>query len=439
MNLLTKYYRANIIATILVVVLSSICYYFMIHFILIEQLDNALKVEQQEVMDFVKVNNTLPEPSSYKDQQVNFKNAAGKKQQTFSNVKIFNKEENQVVPTRLLSFVIDLRGKLYEVEVSKSREETDELIKLIVFITLCIVLLLLLIVFLVNRFLLRRLWRPFYATLAQLRELNFSGKMKPKLQQSEITEFNELNKAVGIMINQLSQEYETLKVFTENASHEMQTPLAIINSKLDVLVQDENISEYQMGHLQSIYDALDRLSKLNQSLLLLVKIGNKQFIETETIRLDLLLKEKLSQFEEMIGNNKLTLDIEMQEVSIHCNKQLAEILLNNLLSNAIRYNKDAGLISCQLTNQQLIISNNSWMPALDAHKVFQRFYRPAQTTQEGNGLGLSIIKQICENNGFGIEYGYEDEAHAFRITFRKNSQLLPYYSFTTELPVRFTT
>ena len=416
MKLLTKYYRANIAATIIVVLLSSICYYFMIHYILIEQLDNALKVEEQEVIDYVKEHNDLPQPSSYKDQQVNLKAVNTRKERQFSTIKIFDKEDNEIVPTRQLSFVLDVKGKLYEVDILKSQEETEDLIKLILFITLGIVLLLLLIIFLVNRFLLRRLWRPFYTTLAQLKLINFSGKAKPQLEKTNITEFNELNNSVAVMLNHLGQEYETLKQFTENASHEMQTPLAIINSKLDVLVQDENISELQMGHLQSIYNALDRLAKLNHSLLLLARIGNKQFTETETFRLDELLKEKLSQFEEMFGNKMLSLDICITEATIHCNKQLAEILLNNLINNAIRYNKHAGKISIHLNQYEMIISNNSAMPALDEQKAFQRFYRHSETKQDGNGLGLSIIKQICDNYGFTIDYYYRDELHSFKIS-----------------------
>ena len=418
MKLLTKYYRANITATIIVVLLSSVCYYFLIHYVLIEQLDNALKVEEQEVIDYVKENHSLPNPSSYKDQQVGFKPATGQHEiRRFSTVDIYNNEENEHVPTRQLLFPIQVNGKTYDAYILKSQEETEDLIQLILVITLGIVVLLLLIVFVVNRFLLRRLWKPFNSTLSQLKEINLSGKTKLVLEHSSTNEFNELNQVVTIMMKHLSQEYDALKNFTENASHEMQTPLAIINSKLDVLVQDENISEHQMGHLQAIYNALDRLSKLNQSLLLLTKIGNNQFTEIESIQLDIAIREKLLQFEEMTESKRLVIKTEAEPVNIRCNKQLLEILLSNLLSNAIRYNIKGGTILIKLSKNELVIANNSVLPALDGRKIFQRFYRHEDTKQDGNGLGLSIVKQICDSYGFNIEYHYQNERHLFKILF----------------------
>ena len=400
MRLLTKYYRANITATIIVVLLSSVCYYFMIHYILIEQLDNALKVEEQEVIDYVKQNHSLPNPSSYKDQQVEFKPAGDQhKERRFTTVDVYDKEEHEHIATRQLLFPIEVNGRYYDAYILKSQEETEDLIQLILAITLGIVVLLLLIVFIVNRFLLRRLWKPFDSTLSQLKQVNLSGKTKLALEHSAINEFNELNQAVTIMMKQLSQEYDALKDFTENASHEMQTPLAIINSKLDVLVQDENISEQQMGHLQAIYNALDRLSKLNQSLLLLTKIGNNQFTEIENIQLDASIREKLLQFEEMTESKGLIINLDTEPVNISCNKQLLEILLGNLLSNAIRYNIKGGTISIRLSKNELVIANNSALPALDDGKIFQRFYRHEDTKQDGNGIGLAVAQQVVKAHG----------------------------------------
>ena len=200
MKLLTKYYRANIIATIIVVLLSSTCYYFMIHYILIEQLDDALKVEEQEVIDYVKEKGNLPEPSSYKDQQVYFK-SAGKQSvvRSFSTVQFFEKEENETIAARQLVFPIESNGRINIAYVLKSQEETEDLVRLILIITLVVVVLLLMVIFLINRFVLRRLWKPFNSTLAQLKMFDLSGKNKLQLEQSRIDEFNELNKAVNIM------------------------------------------------------------------------------------------------------------------------------------------------------------------------------------------------------------------------------------------------
>ena len=417
MKLLSKYYRVNITATIIVVLVSSIFYYFLIHYILLAQLDDALKVEEQELIDHVKQNNSLPQPSFYNDQQVIFFELTGPVERKFSTVKIFNKEENEDITTRQLIFSIKVADKIYKVNILKSQEETEDLVKLILLITLVIVLLLLIILFLVNRFLLNRLWKPFNSTIDELKKFNLSGKEMPELKHSTISEFRELNEAVIMMAGQVSREYETLKIFTENASHEMQTPLAIIISKLDVLIQDESINEQQMNQLQGIYQALDRLSKLNHSLLLLTRIGNNQFTQTENIALDKIVKEKLIQFEELTESRRLKITTDIMPAIIRCNKQLLDILLSNLLNNAIRYNIENGAISITVSTNKLVIANNSPLPALDEKQVFQRFYRHNDTTPEGNGLGLSIVKQICNDAGFSIEYFYRDDQHRVHIHF----------------------
>ena len=417
MKLLSKYYRVNITATIIVVLVSSVFYYFLIHQVLLEQLDDALQVEEQEITVHVKQNNSLPQPSYYHDQQVIFFELTGPVDRKFSTVKIYSNEEKEYITTRQLIFSIKVADKTYKVNILKSQEETEDLVKLILLITLIIVLLLLIILFLVNRFLLSRLWKPFNSTIDELKKFNLSGKEKLQLKDSSINEFKELNEAVTIMAGHVSREYNTLKVFTENASHEMQTPLAVINSKLDVLIQDESINEQQMNQLQGIYQALDRLSKLNYSLLLLTRIGNNQFTQTENIPLDKIVKEKLIQFEELTESRRLKITTNIIPAIICCNKELLDILLNNLLNNAIRYNLENGEILILVSTNNLVISNSSPIPALDQKLVFQRFYRHNDTQQEGNGLGLSIVKQICNDAGFSIEYFYRDARHQFHIHF----------------------
>ena len=417
MKLLSKYYRVNITATIIVVLVSSVFYYFLIHQVLLEQLDDALQVEEQEITVHVKQNNSLPQPSYYHDQQVIFFELTGPVDRKFSTVKIYSNEEKEYITTRQLIFSIKVADKTYKVNILKSQEETEDLVKLILLITLIIVLLLLIILFLVNRFLLSRLWKPFNSTIDELKKFNLSGKEKPQLKDSSINEFKELNEAVTIMAGHVSREYNTLKVFTENASHEMQTPLAVINSKLDVLIQDESINEQQMNQLQGIYQALDRLSKLNYSLLLLTRIGNNQFTQTENIPLDKIVKEKLIQFEELTESRRLKVTTDITPAIICCNKELLDILLNNLLNNAIRYNLENGEIFILVSTNKMVIANSSSIQALDEKLVFQRFYRHNDTQQEGNGLGLSIVKQICSVAGFSIEYLYQDSRHQFHIHF----------------------
>jgi signal transduction histidine kinase len=414
MKLLARYNRVNVMATIVVLLLSGLCYYFAIRYVLLNQLDDDLKVEEQEIIDYVKTNGNLPNASSYKDQQVSFLQNEGQPvKRLFRSSTEFNKDEKEDITSRQIVFPIAVAGKNFTVVISKSEEETEDLIQLILLLTLSLVVFLLVILFIINRFLLNKLWRPFNTTLGELKQFNLSNNKKLVLEATTTNEFSDLNEAVKIMSNRVIQDYHTLKVFTENASHEMQTPLAIINSKLDVLIQDETISEFQMRQLQGIYDALDRLSNLNQSLLLLTKIENNQFTETENIQLDELLKGKLLQFDELIESKKLHIVSDLQETHIQSNRQLTDILISNLLGNAIRYNQQEGQLSIILNPELLQVSNT----ALDHEKVFQRFYRHAGTRQDGNGLGLSIVKQICDMAGYFLTYEYKSGQHQFCIHF----------------------
>ena len=419
MKLLTKYNRINIVATIVVLLFSSVCYYLMIHAVLLNQLDKDLKIEEHEIKDHVKLNQSLPDATDYKDQQMIFEPVSNEFiKRRFSSEKIFNKKEHEKIATRQLVFTVLVAGQNYKVYILKSQEETEDLVSMILLTTFGIVLLLLLILFVVNRFILNKLWQPFNNTLQQLRQFNLFNKTPLNLQASNISEFTDLNHSVTIMTSQVRQDYEALKSFTENASHEMQTPLAIINTKLDVLIQDDRINEQQMHQLQGIYDALDRLSKLNQSLLLLTKIENNQFNSTEEIALADLLAEKLAQFDDMITAKAITVTTSLQQAEVNCNRQLADILISNLLNNAIRYNKPGGMVNLHLTTQELVVSNTSFLPALDEQKIFQRFYRHPDTKLEGNGLGLSIIRQICDEFGSTIRYTFNDQHHTFTIVFK---------------------
>ena len=419
MKLLTKYNRINLLVTISVLLISSVCFYIMIRHVLINQLDEDLKVEEQEIIDFVKINNKLPNPSNYEDQQIEFKEIkAAVAEKKFSSLMLFSKEDHADIPIRQYQFNIAVAGKNYTALIRKSLEETEGLIKMIALITLGIVVLLLLILFLINRFLLSRLWKPFNNTLTQLKQFNLSAKNNMQPEHTTTTEFIELNKTVLVMTERVKQDYEALKNFTDNASHEMQTPLAIINSKLDVLIQDETISEFQMQQLQGVYNALDRLSGLNKSLLLLTKIDNNQFNDQESILLDELIKEIFFQFEELIESKKLMVTKDLQPANIRGNRQLIDILISNLLNNAIRYNVQNGSVVIKLTDDELCIANSSFLPALDNQKVFQRFYRHADTKQDGNGLGLSIVKQICGMAGYSIKYSFIDNQHVFSVFFK---------------------
>jgi signal transduction histidine kinase len=193
----------------------------------------------------------------------------------------------------------------------------------------------------------------------------------------------------------------------------MQTPLAILNSKLDLLIQDPNLSEKQLNQLQAMYNAIGRLTKLHQSLFLLTKIENNQFSRANPLRFDLLIKEKLGQMEDLISSRHLRVVANCDPVVLNMNDYLADILLNNIVSNAIRHNIQNGLIDIRLNKENLVISNTGSVLPFENSHIFERFKRGDNT--EGAGLGLAIVKQICDNYQFPISYRFEDNLHCIHI------------------------
>jgi K+-sensing histidine kinase KdpD len=198
------------------------------------------------------------------------------------------------------------------------------------------------------------------------------------------------------------------------------TPLAVITSKLDNLVQDEMLNAEQFDQLQDIYNASNKLSRLNQSLLLLVKIDNHLINDTEEIDLKPFIEGKLNQFQEIIRNKQLIISDLLQDKVIIANTYLVDILLNNLLSNAIRHNIPGGQLRLELNSQQLIISNASGSEALDGTLIFERFQKGRSS--EGLGLGLTIARNICDNYGYKLAYQFENSFHCFIINFNNQHQ-----------------
>lgn len=419
MKLVAKYNRVNIPITIATLLISSVAYYFILHFVLVNQIDKDLSIEKQEILHHIKEAGTLPEASNYKDQQIKFtlsKDTFFKNK--FSTESGFDNMEGEEETFRRLDFPVSVNGNIYTATVKKSQQETEDIVRLILMITFCIIIFLLLILFVANRFLLRKLWKPFNNTLAQLKEFNLSGMNKIILQKTDIDEFTELNKTADLLTQKVNSDYESLKSFTENASHEIQTPLAIIKTKLELLSQSEHLDNIQISTIQSLNDATNRLSKLNQSLLLLTKIENRQFIKTENINISLILDGYIENFEELAEAKKIAIIKNIEKNSlVEMNESLASILISNIIINAIKHNHNNGKIEIELVGNSLTIRNTGEIPEKDTSEFFERFKKHS-ASNDSLGLGLSIVKKICETYGFPVSYRYERDMHIVTVQFK---------------------
>ena len=417
MKLFTRYNRINITFTILVFLIGSVAFYFVLQYVLIRQLDDTIRAEQQEVVNFAKTHNQLPEIQNTKHQWITI--VATKQAMPKSNIYstlVYNKAEDENEWVRHLTFTLTINKEVYLITVNKSETETEDLLKLIILVTVGMVGFILISNYIINRRLVNRLWKPFYTTIEQIKKYQLALQAPLKLSSEKIDEINLLNESLNQMTRLIHQDYHALRSFTENASHEMQTPLAIIRSKVESLLQDAEGNKETIQQLLVIEDATLRLSKLHQSLLLLTRLENSQFHLTEQVNIGKIIETKTAERKDLIDTKKLNLQLACDQVTLSFHTHLAEILISNLLNNAIRYTPEGGQLSIELTEKYLVFSNTAVNGPLDSEKVFTRFYKDEQVS-EGTGLGLAIIQQICQLAHYSINYRYHSNNHIFTLQF----------------------
>lgn len=428
MKLITRYNRVNLLTTVLVMLITGIIYYQVISLILINQLEKNLKVEEDEIFEYVDLNHHLPQVFKSNDQQITFTEAqpgSVKRQfintvyRNYYNAKYAkrhpNRNDEEFETGRGLITSVTVGNKYYRVLIVVSTVEAEYLIKIIFGITAGVILLLFVTLYITNRLVLNRLWQPFYNLLKELRLFNITDNRDIPLEKTNIDEFEELNKAIISMSTRVKGDYKQLKTFTENASHELLTPLAVINSKLDTLIQTDSFTLTQSKLLTDLYSGVSKLTRLNQSLLLLVKIENRLLETQEDIDLKLHIEDMLVQFEEIFLDKALNVTADLGEKELMTSTYLVDILLNNLLGNAIRHNRAGGEIKIKLTDAFLVIQNTGSTGPLKHDEIFARFHKSSES--EGSGLGLTISRQICENLNFALNYSYQSTYHTFSVNF----------------------
>jgi signal transduction histidine kinase len=198
-------------------------------------------------------------------------------------------------------------------------------------------------------------------------------------------------------------------------SHETQTPLAIIRSKLELLLQGTNLTETQVQQVLSTLDSVNRLSKMNKGLIMLTRIENEQYAGMQMLPMGKMLRKQVEDLEMFISSKNIQVHMDIDEnVLVRMNLHLAEILITNLLSNAIKYNKENGDLFVRLSADTLEIANSGIPPVLSNDEIFDRFKKG--DSPDSIGLGLAIVRKIIDHCGSRIKYEYKDNLHTFTIT-----------------------
>ena len=337
----------------------------------------------------------------------------------YSDTIVFDSTINRHIAYRQLQFVAEINNQKFLVKIYKSLTETDNLIVRILLLMIVLVTVIILGLLVLNRHTSQQAWFSFYNTIKKIKNYDLNSHEQFLLEESEIKEFNDLNSVLTVMTDRIKEDYYNLKEFTENASHELQTPLAVIMSKMELLLQSENLNDKELQTVADAYEASSKLSRLTNTLLLLSKIGNRQFPEIEKVDLKEKIESQLLVLEEVIKNKNLRVEKPTGTKLLEMNPFLADILISNLIKNAIRHNIKGGKISFSISEKQLVVGNSGQKIEGDTDKLFKRFYT-SSSSANSVGLGLAIVEKICLISGFKANYSFKDNTHFFSILFESN-------------------
>lgn len=339
-------------------------------------------------------------------------------------VYIASREEEE--PARVLKTVFrDKDDDFYELTVAMPTFEREDLrLTILGWIVILYVLLLLAIVT-VNVWVLSRSLRPLYALLEWLDGFRVGRPDPPLNNETSVTEFRRLNEAALRSARRNEELFEQQKQFIGNASHELQTPLAVCRSRLEAMLDDATLSERQLGELLKTMETLDSLVRLNKTLLLLSRIDNGQFPATAPVDMPALAGRLLEDFGEVYACQGLKVRM-VQEASLvaEMNPELASVLLTNLLKNAFVHNRPGGRVAVTIVHDGLSVRNTGSDAPLDASRIFDRFYR-GTAREVSTGLGLALVRSICTLYGLTVAYSFEGGEHIFSLSFPKNRLAAP--------------
>ena len=416
----TLYYA--VVFLVLLLVLTGL-FYGIIQFFFLKSLDKSLLKEKNKV-EFTLLKKHLPEEMIFDaDEEVDISLVPQSEYLPDSYHTIYYKDEwektsgveGENEPHRELVTYLSSNGKLYKLTIRKSMIESEDLLLSVLMIEIVILLVLMGSFLLVNIWISRRLWKPFYNSLNSIKAFNLSSGKGLLIEDSSVREFDDLNQVLRSMSVRLRNDYLLQKQFTENASHELQTPLMVIRSRIELLIQQPDLKEDQVKLLQSIDNACLKLSHINKALLLLSKIENKQFSKKETIQLKPLVLKVLEGFHDRIQLKTLVLttNIEDDATMLH-DGTLVEILFTNLIQNSIRHNYNGGSIQISIRTGFATIINTGDAPDFEPEQMFERF-RKSGKKEEGTGLGLAIVSEICKAGSVTISYLYQENKHIISL------------------------
>ncbi|MDF2849946.1 MAG: two-component sensor histidine kinase [Sphingobacterium multivorum] len=411
------------ISVLVVIALWSTLFYLFMLEVIHDNIDEELENQKRLIIQELSSNPTVAPDlefgvNNYKVRQISEEQAL-KMQNVYKDTMLYMQDDDdpepELEPVRMLTTAFEHQGYYYELSIINSMIEESDLIKNLFYSVVILFILLVISIVSINKVVIQRLWGPLYTFLDQLTRFRL-GKTKEKpAMDTQIQEFKDLELAVATLIRHNEESYEQQKQFIGNASHELQTPLAIMINKLEIMAETEGLNQEQAEIVAAVLATAERLVRLNKSLLLLSKIENKQFLHNADLPFNALVLNIVVELEAIAAFKKVSINVVQEDqLSVQMDSALANIVVSNLLRNALFHNKLRGEVNIRITNKGLTVSNTSTHAALDANLVFSRFYK-SDATSKGTGLGLAIVQAICHLYGFAIVYQYENNQHSFQV------------------------
>lgn len=423
-NLLTSIIlRTTITITILLSVWASLVFFAIINEVN-DEIDDSLDLYCDYLISQKKQGKEIIETQTNSNNvffitPVDINTALSNQKSYYRDTMIYLYDKMETEPARALTqYFIDEGNRAYKIEIFTSSIEKKDLIETIAWWLFTLALILLLTIIIVYVWIYKKSMKPLYLLLNWQKNYNLGKKNQPLPQMSSIKEFQELYIATNQSTQRVEKAFEEQKNFIGNASHEIQTPLAISINRLENIL-NQDISEELAEEIVKTISTLEHLTRLNKTLLLLTKIENNQFLEKENLSLASIVNNSMEVFKEIYEYKSIKLSIEVEsDLNVNINKTLCEVLINNLIKNAFIHNIENGEISIKIYSNKIVFSNTSKSNELDAEKIFQRFFKES-SSNSSIGLGLSLVKSICNNNNIKLDYYWQNNLHNFCLCFFK--------------------
>lgn len=413
MKLLNRSLLHLSLALLLVLAAWAVAFFFIMRGEVRHSIDEGLDDQVEVITHRLKTDSSLLHVRHLGLNGFAIEPSEGKEKARYTDTLLYVPSEGEVERVRLRTGTFKHQGRHYRIHVYTSTVEEDDLLETVALALIALYVVLLLTIITVNNVVLRRLWKPFQTMLAQLKAFRLGTARELPPVPTRTSEFNELHAAANVLVRRAADAFDEQRAFTANAAHELQTPLAIAINKLELLAEQGGSEEERMQALGETIAVLERLTRLNKSLLLLARIENRQFPEEREVSFATIAKEVMDEFADLAEHRSVALHFEASgDLLRSMDPALARTLVTNLLKNAIVHNRPGGSVAVQVEQGCLMVRNTGDQD-LDAQRIFTRFHKET-TADGGTGLGLAIAMAIAELYGMKLEYHF-DGGHCFSL------------------------